>query len=606
MATESFFSNASLAYLASAGAGKDGKTYSIKPTDGSGDFTFSRGSNLAATRVGPTGLIEKGRENLLLQSNQFDTTPWLLNTTSATSGQSGYDGTNDAWLLNSTGTGFPRAEQSVSTSGVFVFSVYAKAATDGFMQMRTNGASSQVWFDLSDGSIVNEAGAQHISSSTEDVGNGWYRYSVLVNGSLTSVRIYPGGAYGVYSTSGNGIYIQDAQVEIGLAATEVITTGATTGKAGLLEDEPRFDYSGGATCPSLLLEPSRTNLFGQSEYFGSGFWVKNDLNISIGFTSPDGLTNASKLAATTSNSVHKMRASTIVTPAVGTTVTFSIYCKPQEIAKIALVDNWTNLTYSVVNLSTNSVIEEVFYTGTGSTAITEMANGFKRISFTYQTASINTQPSVYLLDDSYTSGNPTSYTFASDGSSGVIAYGAQLEQGSYPTSYIPNHSGGSVTRGADECTGAGDATTFNANEGVFYAEISTNSDDTDKAISLNNGVVGATNNRLWMGYSTTGKRVYALGYVNNSIQFVLSKLMTDESLFVKIACKYAENDVAFFVNGEKVGTDTSALAFTELTSMDFNIGLGGASSGIFYGNAKQVLVFNEALSDADCIALTTL
>ena len=68
MATESFFSNASLAYIASAGAGKDGKTYSIKPTDGSGDFTFSRGSNLAATRVGPTGLIEKGRENLLTYS----------------------------------------------------------------------------------------------------------------------------------------------------------------------------------------------------------------------------------------------------------------------------------------------------------------------------------------------------------------------------------------------------------------------------------------------------------------------------------------------------------------------------------------------------------
>ena len=41
--------------------------------DGSGDFR-SRGSNLAATRVDVNGLIEKGRENLLLQSNQFDTT----------------------------------------------------------------------------------------------------------------------------------------------------------------------------------------------------------------------------------------------------------------------------------------------------------------------------------------------------------------------------------------------------------------------------------------------------------------------------------------------------------------------------------------------------
>ena len=258
----SFFDDSSLAFLPSGAAGKDGKAYSIKPTDGTGDFTFSRGSNLAATRVGPTGLIEKGRENLILQSNQFDTTPWLLNTTSATSGQSGYDGTTDAWLLNSTGTGFPRVQQNVATSGVFVFSVYAKAATDGFMLIRTFGADAQVWFDLSDGSISNEAGAQYISSTIENIGNGWYRYSVLVNGSLTSVRIYPASAYGVYSTSGNGIYIQDSQVEVGTLATEVIESGATTGKAGLLEDEPRFDYSGGATCPSLLLEPSRTNLVG--------------------------------------------------------------------------------------------------------------------------------------------------------------------------------------------------------------------------------------------------------------------------------------------------------------------------------------------------------
>ena len=269
----SFFDDSSLAFLPSGAAGKDGKAYSIKPTDGTGDFTFSRGSNLAATRVGPTGLIEKGRENLILQSNQFDTTPWLLNTTSATSGQSGYDGTTDAWLLNSTGTGFPRVQQNVATSGVFVFSVYAKAATDGFMLIRTFGADAQVWFDLSDGSISNEAGAQYISSTIENIGNGWYRYSVLVNGSLTSVRIYPASAYGVYSTSGNGIYIQDSQVEVGTLATEVIESGATTGKAGLLEDEPRFDYSGGATCPSLLLEPSRTNLM--SEYYVSNMKSSN-------------------------------------------------------------------------------------------------------------------------------------------------------------------------------------------------------------------------------------------------------------------------------------------------------------------------------------------
>ena len=75
----SLFDNASLAMIPSAY--KDGKLYSIKPTDGSGDFTFTRGSNLAATRVDVNGLIEKGRENLLLQSNQFDTT-WTTSSAS--------------------------------------------------------------------------------------------------------------------------------------------------------------------------------------------------------------------------------------------------------------------------------------------------------------------------------------------------------------------------------------------------------------------------------------------------------------------------------------------------------------------------------------------
>ena len=88
---------------------KDGRLDTVKPlgnsiihpdatgnndgTDGTtpaeGNFTFSRGSNLAATRVDVNGLIEKGRENLLLQSNQFDTTWQLTTNTSVTGGQEG-------------------------------------------------------------------------------------------------------------------------------------------------------------------------------------------------------------------------------------------------------------------------------------------------------------------------------------------------------------------------------------------------------------------------------------------------------------------------------------------------------------------------------------
>ena len=96
----SLYKDASLVMIPSAV--KDGKLYSIRPTDGSGDFTFSRGSNLAATRISASQLIEKGRENVLLQSNQFDTT-WINVNSSETGGQSGYDGSSDAWLLTLAG-----------------------------------------------------------------------------------------------------------------------------------------------------------------------------------------------------------------------------------------------------------------------------------------------------------------------------------------------------------------------------------------------------------------------------------------------------------------------------------------------------------------------
>ena len=200
-------------------------------------------------------------------------------------------------------------------------------------------------------------------------------------------------------------------------------------------------------CGSWLFEPQSTNLITQSELFSDASWVKINSSVASGFASPSGNTNAYKLIASVSNTDHRTRTAPIATAAVGTAVTFSIYIKPQEITKIALVDNWTNLSYGVVNLTTNSVIEEA----QGTTSVTEILNGFRRVSFTYQTANINTLPAVYLLDDAYTSGNPTSYTFASDGTSGVYIWGAQLEQQSYATSYIPTN-GSTVTRNQDVCT----------------------------------------------------------------------------------------------------------------------------------------------------------
>ena len=81
---------------------KTGKIFSQKPVSGDGDFTFTRAS--AATRVNADGNIEKETQNFLLQSNSFDTT-WGLSSATISGGQSGYDGTNNAWIFTTSVNG---------------------------------------------------------------------------------------------------------------------------------------------------------------------------------------------------------------------------------------------------------------------------------------------------------------------------------------------------------------------------------------------------------------------------------------------------------------------------------------------------------------------
>ena len=517
--------------------------------------------------MGADGLIEKGRENLLVQSNQFDTT-WSKQSVSVTSGQSGYDGSSDAWILESSIIG-GYIRQYKSTSGVNSFSIYAKAnSTDG-IALRLVGITNNpyIYFDLTNGDLLSQSVSTDIINvnDSESLGGGWYRFSVSYKGSLTQVRMYPSDT----STTQviGSIYIQDAQVEIGLAATDYIESGASTGKAGLLEDEPRFDYSGGATCPSLLLEPSRTNLIPQSEYLtNNNSFSSINVTLESGFyESPEGLSNAYKWTTTNPNSnafVDLGRFNTTI----GTTYSFSFYLKSDA---------------SNVNVKCS------FTRGTTEQIIAELTTEWKRFDITF-TADNSDKDFLILLGD-YGITNPAQTIFV---------YGIMQEAGSYPTSYIPNHSGGTITRGDDFIVNSNDLTgLFGSDEGAFYFE----TDNTIfKGEDSNNNYLGflesSSGNYFRFRGSDTSILVQSIGYGSN-ISFNPSGATLTKYLY-----KWDGSTIKLFVDGVERGSVSQTATFNPDTFR----AAGGSSFYTIKTNLKQMLVFTEALSDADCITLTTI
>lgn len=336
------------------------------------------------------------------------------------------------------------------------------------------------------------------------------------------------------------------------------STATRVGQNGLIEtvatDIPRLNYdiSNGVvqSCPSLLLEPASTNFINYSEDFSQWSALNNVIVTDNFITSPDGTQNAAKLVfdGTASGRIE-------LSTGVSGTNTQSVYLKTEsgtqnvsigagsvDLTQFTITDQWVRYTH----------------TGGGS---------FPRI----------------LCNDATT----------------IYVYGAQLEALSYATSYIPTN-GSSQTRAAETCNGAGNAATFNSIEGVLYVET--------KA-SVHNGNItlssGSNNDNLIISFNLNSGRIDCNMKVGGAYQFIFN-YTTDMSLNHKIAISYAENDFSLFVDGTKVLTDTSGITPTSGTLNELNFSSANQASNLFYGNVKDIRVYNEALTDAQLQTLTTL
>jgi len=563
---------ASLVYIPSGY--KEDKAYSVIPTDGSGDLTFTRASD--GTRVNSQGLVERVPWNLLQQSNTFNTT-WTLSNATVTSGQSGYDGSSNAWLQQSTST-FCRVEQSTTITGVVNFSVYSKAGTSNFLLLEVTGNLFYAWFNLSTGQVGSKGGA-YISATMTSVGNGWYKCE-LVGTQTTSgqarIRATDANNSTVTTTSSN-IYIQDAQLVEGSTAKPYFPT---TNR----QDVPRLDYSGG--CPSLLLEPQRTNLQQYSEQFDNAVWSDSGTIVPNQATSPDGTQNADLFYAATGTGKRIIDSQTISS---GTAYTSSVFAKASGCNFVFLpdIDNQVNSVWFDLSNGTFSTPIE------GTATMVDYGNGWYRCSLT---TTSNTTTGYSYFGISSTSG---STSFTANGTDGVLFWGAQLEAGSYATSYIPTTSA-SVTRVADTFSRNNIYTNglISASGGTWFVELNNNvvyPDGISQAqlLGLGNNIVGASADNLWIASSNNFRiRIW------KQVAGTLTGLYTTSTDTLKTAIKWNGTTADVFVNGTKV---VSATSFT-LTALESLRTI--AVQHPYY--IQQMDLFPTPLTDAECIALTTI
>lgn len=351
------------------------------------------------------------------------------------------------------------------------------------------------------------------------------------------------------------------------------TTATRVNSAGLIEsvasNVPRLDYTN-STCPSLLVEPQRTNNFTYSEQFDNAYWAKTAATVTANNTaSPDGNNTADKVEF---NSGF-INGTAIV--ADNQTYTISFFAKKGTANVFQISEAFYFGTSVVFDLNTGTIT-----IGTGK--IENYGNGWYRCSMQI-TYGVGQHVSSWVLRN-YQSGY-------------IYLWGAQLEAGSYATSYIPTVAS-TVTRNADVISKSGISSLIGQTEGTMFIDINYKADSVFKnffnlgtSTSSYIAIVARNNNKIGAEVLNAGVQVNNEG----------STIYTSQRL--KIAFAYKANDFAMYINGVLAFSQSSGTvpAKAEVYLGSYGNGTQQSKDGI-----KSAALWKTRLSNTELATLTTI
>lgn len=245
------------------------------------------------------------------------------------------------------------------------------------------------------------------------------------------------------------------------------STATYVGRDGLIktagEDEPRFDHDP-TTGESLglLIEENRSNLITYSEDYTQ--WTTTNTTVSpTKIISPDGSETANKIIGNSGQSTMDVRKN--FSAVSGKIYTFSVFVKSSEYNLVSLQFNSLLWEDPIINLRPRLEVDLsaedplISQSHNSGYDIIEYSNEYFRLVLTAECVTSGTSAIEIQLSSNGTG----------DGTSGLYLWGAQLEEGSFPTSYIPT-SGASATR-AVEYGYTSNMNFYNQSEGSVFSEV---------------------------------------------------------------------------------------------------------------------------------------
>jgi hypothetical protein len=346
---------------------------------------------------------------------------------------------------------------------------------------------------------------------------------------------------------------------------------------------PRRDFDPVTlACKGLLVEEQRTNSLLQSAAFDTASWTKEELNtsgtpawVNVAIA-PDGTQTASKLLTTTANANHRIYQSTSLT--IGVVSTLSVYAKAAEYRYVGLLNSFPD-GVAVFDLQTGVVSS----TGANVTAttITPVGNSWYRCTMTSATTAYQVKQ-IAVFNNGTQSGD----VFTGVATSGLYIWGAQLEAGSFATSYIPTGAA-TATRNADVASVSTQAFPYSATESTLVASVSALAVYTGGILRLgpsagNNGLRLYQNNSTFRAYVDTGSFVSIGTATPNTVQ--------------KMALAY--NGVS---NGAVLDGGTVSSVGTTVAAVAEKLEIGGLSnsSDYFCGHIRQVTYIPRRVTNTE-------